>query len=81
MATHKFIYACIRGWTATLKVPLFYSNTGIKGTMPTMNVPPYTTIMGILGSMVGRDLDPYETKKGLISKNWKVIRLIPRRTF
>jgi CRISPR-associated protein Cas5 subtype I-B len=63
METHNFIYACISGWTATFKVPLFYSNTGIKGIMPTMSVPPYTTIMGILGNMVGRDLNPSEVKR------------------
>lgn len=63
MSKHNFIYACISGWTATFKMPLFYSNTGIKGSMPTMNVPPYTTIIGMLGSMVGRDLEPDEIKR------------------
>jgi len=63
MSTHNFIYACISGWTATFKMPLFYSNTGVKGSMPTMNIPPYTTIMGMLGNMVGRDLEPEEVKR------------------
>jgi hypothetical protein len=63
MALHNFIYACMSGWTATFKMPLFYSNTGIKGTMPTMDIPPYTTIIGILGNMVGRDLQPDEIKR------------------
>lgn len=63
MANYNFLYACLCGWTATFKMPLFYSNTGIKGVMPTMNVPPYTTIIGILGNLVGRDLKPDEIKR------------------
>lgn len=63
METYNFLYACFTGWSATFKMPLFYSNTGVKGIMPTMNIPPYTTIIGILGNMVGRDLEPDEVKR------------------
>lgn len=52
----KFLYARIRSWTATFKMPLFYSNTGVGSVMPTLRIPPYTTIIGMLRNMVGRDL-------------------------
>lgn len=60
MMSYKFLYACFCGWTATFKMPLFFSNTGVKSSMPTMRIPPYTTIVGMLGNMVGRDLTPDE---------------------
>ncbi|MDD5090318.1 MAG: CRISPR-associated protein Cas5 [Candidatus Wallbacteria bacterium] len=64
METHRFIYICIAGWTATFKMPLFYSNTGVTGgVMPSMNVPPYSTVLGMLGNIAGRDLQPAEAGK------------------
>jgi CRISPR-associated protein Cas5 subtype I-B len=60
MASRSLIYASIRAWTATFKMPGFYSNTGIKSAMPTMDVPPYTTIIGMLGNMIGQEIVPDE---------------------
>ncbi len=63
MKNHKFLYSRLIGWTATFKMPLFYSNSGTKSVIPTLRLPPYTTIIGILGNIVGRDLLPNELKR------------------
>lgn len=63
MGKVKFLYARIHAWTATFKMPLFYSNTGVKSVMPTMRIPPYTTIVGMLGNIVGRDLRPEDVQR------------------
>ena len=63
MSKLRFLYACITGWTATFKLPLFYSNTGVKSIMPTMSIPPYSTIIGMLGNITGRDLNPEDVQR------------------
>ena len=60
MTSNNFLYARLVGWTATFKMPLFYSNSGTKSVIPTLKLPPYTTIIGMLGNIVGRDLEPSE---------------------
>lgn len=63
MASLNFLYARLVGWTATFKMPHFYSNSGTKSVIPTLKLPPYTTIIGMLGNIVGRDLEPDEIKR------------------
>lgn len=62
MAT-KLLYACLTGWTATFKSPLFVSNSGVSSYTPSLSLPPYSTIIGILGNIVGRDLELNEIKR------------------
>lgn len=51
--TKKLLYVHIRGWTATFRLPLLYSGTGL-----TSPVPPYSTILGMMGCMAAQDLSP-----------------------
>lgn len=53
--TKKLLYVHIRGWTATFRMPLLYSGTGL-----TSPVPPYSTLIGMIGCMAGRDLMPQD---------------------
>ena len=55
----KLIHARISGWTATFRLPMFYTGTGI-----TSPVPPYSTLLGLLGNMAGRVIHPEETRIG-----------------
>ena len=59
----NFLYCRIKGWTATFKMPLFFSSSGIKSYLPTLTIPPYSTILGILGNIVGKDLNAADMKK------------------
>ncbi|HTN08484.1 CRISPR-associated protein Cas5 [Agriterribacter sp.] len=61
--TTKLLYACLSGWTATFKSPLFVSNSGVSSYMPTLKLPSYSTIIGLLGNIVGRDLELNEIKR------------------
>lgn len=53
--TKKLLHVHIRGWTATFRMPLLYSGTGL-----TSPVPPYSTLIGMIGCMAGRDLLPQD---------------------
>lgn len=53
--TKKLLYVHIHGWTATFRLPLLYSGTGL-----TSPVPPYSTLVGMIGCMAARDLLPQD---------------------
>lgn len=50
---NKLLYVLIRGWTATFRLPLLYSGTGL-----TSPVPPYSTLLGLIGCIAAQDLSP-----------------------
>ncbi len=54
----KLLYVHIKGWTATFRLPLLYSGTGL-----TSPVPPYSTLIGMMGCMASQDLSPYVVGK------------------
>lgn len=60
----KLLHAKIRGWTATFRMPLLYSGTGL-----TAPVPPYSTILGFIGNLAAREIKPHETRVGYIFKS------------
>ncbi len=62
--TNKLLHVLIRGWTATFRLPLLYSGTGL-----TSPVPPYCTLLGMIGCIAARDIKPYETKIGYYFKS------------
>jgi CRISPR-associated protein Cas5t len=55
----KLLRVCIRGWTATFRLPLLYTGTGLSAP-----VPPYSTLLGLIGSGAGREMQPTETRIG-----------------
>jgi CRISPR-associated protein Cas5t len=55
----KLLHARLRGWTATFRLPMFYTGTGL-----TAPLPPYSTLLGLLGNLAGRDVGPGETRIG-----------------
>lgn len=57
----KLLHVQIRGWTATFRLPLLYSGTGL-----TSPLPPYSTLLGLIGSLAGRQIHWSETKIGFI---------------
>ncbi|MDQ3748799.1 MAG: type I-B CRISPR-associated protein Cas5b [Acidobacteriota bacterium] len=60
----KLLHAKIVGWTATFRMPLLYSGTGL-----TAPVPPYSTILGFIGNLAAREIKPRETRIGYIFKS------------
>lgn len=60
----KLIYVSIRAWTATFRLPLLYSGTGLTSPMP-----PYSTLLGLIGATIGREIKPDETKIGFVFKS------------
>ncbi len=56
--TKKLLHVHIRGWTATFRMPLFYSGTGLTSPMP-----PYSTLLGMSGCIAGRDLLPRDVAR------------------
>ena len=60
----KLLHAKIVGWTATFRMPLLYSGTGL-----TAPVPPYSTILGLIGNLAAREIKSNETKIGYIFKS------------
>jgi len=60
----RLLHVSIRAWTATFRLPLLYSGTGL-----TSPLPPYSTILGLIGATVGREIMPKETKIGFIFKS------------
>lgn len=59
----KLLHVNIAGWTATFRIPLLYSGTGL-----TSPVPPYSTLFGLIGNVCGREVKPNETRLGYIFK-------------
>jgi len=59
----KLLHVNITGWTATFRLPLLYSGTGI-----TSPLPPYSTLLGLIGNVCGREVKPDETRIGYVFK-------------
>lgn len=57
----KLLHVKIVGWTATFRLPLLYSGTGL-----TSPVPPYSTLLGFIGNLAAREIKPDETRIGYI---------------
>ncbi len=55
----KLLHIHLRGWTATFRLPLLYTGTGLSAP-----VPPYSTLLGLIGSVAGREVQPDETRIG-----------------
>lgn len=60
----KLLHVSIRAWTATFRLPLLYSGTGL-----TSPLPPYSTILGLLGAVSGREIRPEETRIGYVFRS------------
>jgi CRISPR-associated protein Cas5t len=55
----KLLHVRIEGWTATFRLPLLYSGTGLSAP-----VPPYSTLLGLIGSLAGREVSASEARIG-----------------
>jgi CRISPR-associated protein Cas5t len=55
----KLLHIRLQGWTATFRLPLLYTGTGL-----TAPVPPYSTLLGLMGSVAGREIHFGETRIG-----------------
>ena len=62
--TTRLLHVRIRGWTATFRLPLLYSGTGLSSP-----VPPYSTLLGMMGCIAGRELAPDVTRIGYIFRS------------
>jgi len=71
----KLLHVHIRGWTATFRLPLLYSGTGLSSP-----VPPYSTLLGLMGALAGREIFPHETRIGFMFKSEGVAIDIERTT-
>lgn len=60
----KLLHAKIVGWTATFRMPLLYSGTGL-----TAPVPPYSTLLGFIGNLAAREIKPHETRIGYVFRS------------
>ena len=60
----RLLHARLAGWTATFRLPLIYSGTGL-----TAPAPPYSTLLGLVGSLAGRELAPDETRIGYVFRS------------
>jgi CRISPR-associated protein Cas5t len=60
----KLLHIHLTGWSATFRLPLIYSGTGL-----TSPVPPYSTILGLIGSLAGREIAPDETRIGYVFRS------------
>jgi len=47
----KLLHVRLEGWTATFRLPLLYSGTGL-----TSPLPPYSTLLGLMGSLAGHEI-------------------------
>ncbi|MDN3511929.1 MAG: type I-B CRISPR-associated protein Cas5b [Candidatus Jettenia sp.] len=54
----KLLHIHIKGWTATFRLPLLYSGTGL-----TSPVPPYSTLIGMIGCIAAKDFSPNDIGK------------------
>lgn len=60
----KLLHARLGGWTATFRLPLIYSGTGL-----TAPVPPFSTLLGLIGNLAGREIAPDETRIGYVFRS------------
>ena len=60
----KLLHARLEGWTATFRLPLIYSGTGL-----TAPVPPFSTLLGLIGNLAGREIAPDETRIGYVFRS------------
>lgn len=60
----KLLHVHLEGWTATFRLPLIYSGTGL-----TSPVPPYSTLLGLIGALAGREIAPDETRIGYVFRS------------
>jgi CRISPR-associated protein Cas5t len=60
----KLLHVKVSGWTATFRLPLLYSGTGL-----TAPVPPYSTLLGFIGNLAAREIKPDETRIGYIFRS------------
>ena len=60
----KLLHARLEGWTATFRLPLIYSGTGL-----TSPLPPYSTILGLIGNLAGHQIAPDQTRIGYIFRS------------
>lgn len=61
----KLLHVSIRAWTATFRLPLLYSGTGL-----TSPLPPYSTLLGLIGAASGREIGPEETRMGYVFRSF-----------
>lgn len=54
----RLLYVLIRGWTATFRLPLLYSGTGL-----TSPLPPYSTLLGLIGCIAAQDFPHQQVGK------------------
>ena len=57
----KLVHIHLMGWTATFRLPLLYSGTGLTSPLPA-----YSTLLGLIGSVAGREILPHETRIGFV---------------
>src|ERR1044072_4487492 len=60
----KLLHVRLEGWTATFRLPLIYSGTGL-----TAPVPPFSTLLGLVGNLAGREIAAYETRIGYVFRS------------
>jgi CRISPR-associated protein Cas5t len=60
----KLLHIQIKAWTATFRLPLLYSGTGL-----TSPLPPYSTLLGLVGAVTGREIKPNETRIGFVFRS------------
>jgi CRISPR-associated protein Cas5t len=60
----KLLHVRLAGWTATFRLPLIYSGTGLTAPMP-----PYSTLLGLVGNLLGRQIEPHETRIGYVFRS------------
>jgi len=60
----NLLHVRLKGWTATFRLPLLYSGTGL-----TSPVPPYSTLLGLMGNVAGREVAPTETRIGYVFRS------------
>lgn len=60
----KLLHISLEAFTATFRLPLFYSGTGLSSP-----VPPYSTLLGLIGAVAGREIAPNETKLGYVFRS------------
>lgn len=63
----QLLHVRLEGWTATFRLPLIYSGTGL-----TSPVPPYSTLLGLIGALAGREIQPDETRIGYVFRSYGV---------
>lgn len=57
----KLLHVRLEGWTATFRLPLLYSGTGL-----TSPLPPYSTLLGLMGSLAGHEIAAGEIRIGFV---------------